>query len=85
MRNRRSAYASRRHPSYPADDTQRHTDKQEAFIYQLVMASLTALLGCAIAASGWHTLLPTIETLVADNDALPPADEAYLSLLLVCW
>ncbi len=52
---------------------------------QFVMASLTALLGCAIAASGWRTLLPTIEPLVADNDASRPGDEAYLSLLLVCW
>jgi hypothetical protein len=52
---------------------------------QFVMASLTALLGCAIAASGWRTLLPTIESLVAGTDASPPADGAYLSLLLVCW
>jgi hypothetical protein len=52
---------------------------------QFVMASATVLLGCAIAVSGWRTLLPTIEPLVDGNDALPPADEAYLSLLLVCW
>jgi hypothetical protein len=52
---------------------------------QFVMASLTALLGCAIAASGWRTILPTIEPLVTGNDALPLADEAYLSLLLMCW
>jgi hypothetical protein len=57
-----------------------------AHLYKhLVMASATVLLGCAIALSGWRTLLPTIEPLEADNDALPLADEAYLSLLLVCW
>jgi hypothetical protein len=52
---------------------------------QFLMASVAVLPGCAIAASCWRTLLPTIEPFVADNDALPPADEAYLSLFLVCW
>jgi hypothetical protein len=52
---------------------------------QFVMASVIGLLACAIVVSNWHTLLPTIEPIAADNDALPPTDEAYLSLLLVCW
>jgi hypothetical protein len=54
-------------------------------MYQLVMVSVTILLGCTMAMTGWGARIPAIDPMAADTDPLPPVDETYLSLLLVCW
>jgi hypothetical protein len=57
----------------------------KTMMYQLVMVSVTILLGCTMAMTGWGARIPAIDPMAADTDPLPPVDETYLSLLLVCW
>jgi hypothetical protein len=78
-------HRNRAPPDSSTPDTQRDLDGMETVMDHFLMASVTLLLGTAIAVSGWRTIVPTIEHAVPDDDALAAADEAHLSLLLICW